>query len=165
MLHIVTLMSSKEQLAYDMKKLKSQQNKRGMSFSLELQRITDLFFALGELKVSVQWKKTKSRDSWNATTLVNILPPSVLRTNLETLAGLPWSRPTDLAYFLEVELGQGMEPVGQLSQVEELHLEPRRARRHAESQTRHRETGGRQGRGEKEMETPGRERRHFCWVS
>jgi hypothetical protein len=47
-------MSSKEQLAYDMKKLKSQQNKRGMSFSLELQRITDLFFALGELKVSVQ---------------------------------------------------------------------------------------------------------------
>lgn len=31
---------------------------------------------------------------------------------------------TDLAYFLEVELWQGMEPVGQLSEVEKLHLKP-----------------------------------------
>lgn len=31
---------------------------------------------------------------------------------------------TDLAYFLEVELRQGMEPVGQLSEVEKLHLKP-----------------------------------------
>lgn len=31
---------------------------------------------------------------------------------------------TDLAYFLEVELGQGVEPVGQLSEVEKLHLKP-----------------------------------------
>lgn len=31
---------------------------------------------------------------------------------------------TDLAYFLEVELWQGMEPVGQLSEVEEFHLKP-----------------------------------------
>lgn len=31
---------------------------------------------------------------------------------------------TDLAYFLEVELWQGVEPVGQLSEVEKLHLEP-----------------------------------------
>ena len=158
MLHIVTLMSSKEQLAYDMKKLKSQQDKRGMSFSLELQRITDLFFALGELKVNQEEIKGLLECHHSSE------HPSSFRSKDKprALAGLPWSRPTDLAYFLEVELGQGMEPVGQLSQVEELHLEPRRARRHAESQTRHRETGGRQGRGEKEMETPGRERRHFC---
>lgn len=32
---------------------------------------------------------------------------------------------TDLAYFLEVELWQGMEPVGQLSEVEKFHLKPR----------------------------------------
>lgn len=32
---------------------------------------------------------------------------------------------TDLAYFLEVELRQGMEPVGQLSEVEKFHLKPR----------------------------------------
>lgn len=32
---------------------------------------------------------------------------------------------TDLAYFLEVELWQGMEPVGQLSEVEEFHLKPK----------------------------------------
>lgn len=31
---------------------------------------------------------------------------------------------TNLAYFLEVELWQGMEPVGQLSEVEKLHLKP-----------------------------------------
>lgn len=31
---------------------------------------------------------------------------------------------TDLAYFLEVELWQSMEPVGQLSEVEKLHLKP-----------------------------------------
>lgn len=31
---------------------------------------------------------------------------------------------TDLAYFLEVELRQGVEPVGQLSEVEKLHLKP-----------------------------------------
>ncbi len=31
---------------------------------------------------------------------------------------------TDLAYFLEVELWQGVEPVGQLSEVEKLHLKP-----------------------------------------
>lgn len=31
---------------------------------------------------------------------------------------------TDLAYFLEVELRQGMEPVRQLSEVEKLHLKP-----------------------------------------
>ena len=34
----------------------------------------------------------------------------------------PWL--TDLAYFLEVELRQGVEPVGQLSEVEKLHLKP-----------------------------------------
>lgn len=32
--------------------------------------------------------------------------------------------PTDLAYFLEVELRHGMEPVSQLSEVEKLHLKP-----------------------------------------
>lgn len=31
----------------------------------------------------------------------------------------------DLAYFLEVELWQGMEPVGQLSEVENFHLKPK----------------------------------------
>lgn len=31
---------------------------------------------------------------------------------------------TNLAYFLEVELWQGVEPVGQLSEVEKLHLKP-----------------------------------------
>lgn len=31
---------------------------------------------------------------------------------------------TDLAYFLEVEFWQGMQPVGQLSEVEKLHLKP-----------------------------------------
>lgn len=31
---------------------------------------------------------------------------------------------TDLANFLEVEFWQGMQPVGQLSEVEKLHLKP-----------------------------------------
>ena len=46
-----------------------------------------------------------------------------------------------------------MEPVGQLSQVEELHLEPGPARRHADSQTK---TQG--GSGQETQTQGGRER-------
>lgn len=38
---------------------------------------------------------------------------------------------TDLAYFLEVDLRQGVKPVGQLSEVKELHLKPATQRERA----------------------------------
>lgn len=65
-------------------------------------------------------------------------PPHTHRTHLVTLQSPSSSQGllTDLAYFLEVELWQGMEPVGQLSEVEKLHLKPRNTDRQKGSKRR-----------------------------
>lgn len=54
------------------------------------------------------------------------MSPSINRAYLITLYNSSSFKdsPTDLADFLEVELWQGMEPVGKLSEVEKLHLKP-----------------------------------------
>lgn len=48
----------------------------------------------------------------------------VYQVALKEFLQFPRASTTDLAYFLEVELRQSMEPVSQLSKVEELHLKP-----------------------------------------
>lgn len=49
--------------------------------------------------------------------------PDTVWLNLEPFCWLAGTS-THLAHFLEVELRKSMEPVGQLAQVEKLHLEP-----------------------------------------
>lgn len=78
--------------------------------SLHLQRYSDSFFCSVSLRL-MQNMHTHTRTH---------------RAYLVTLQCSSSSQGllTDLAYFLEVELWQGMEPVGQLSEVEKLHLKP-----------------------------------------